>query len=77
MAVDTLGWRMHVRWDEGAQATPNGQLVFFAEFLATAGIFERWVEDCPAWAKGSFNSINHSIHSPLPPARIVVVERSG
>ena len=26
---------------------PNGQLVFFAEFLATAGIFERWVEDCP------------------------------
>ena len=47
MAVDTLGGRMHVRWDEGAQATPNGQLVFFAEFLATAGIFERWVEDCP------------------------------
>ena len=47
MAVDTLGGRMHVRWDEGAQATPNGQLVFFAEFLATAGIFEHWVEDCP------------------------------
>jgi len=47
MAVDTLGGRMHERWDEGAQATPNGQLVFFAEFLATAGIFERWVEDCP------------------------------
>ena len=47
MAVDTLGGRMHVRWDEGAQATPNGQLVFFDEFLATAGIFEHWVEDCP------------------------------
>jgi len=47
MVVDTLGGRMHVRWDEGAQATPNGQLVFFAEFLATAGIFDRWVEDCP------------------------------
>ncbi len=47
MVVDTLGGRMHVRWDEGAQATPNGQLVFFAEFLQTAGIFERWVEDCP------------------------------
>jgi len=47
MAVVTLGGRMHVRWDEGAQATPNGQLVFFAEFLATAGIFECWVEDCP------------------------------
>ena len=47
MAVDTLGGRMHVRWDQGAQATPNGQLVFFAEFLATAGIYDRWVEHCP------------------------------
>jgi hypothetical protein len=47
MAVDTLGGRMHVRWDEKATATPNGQLVFFAEFLATAGVFDRWVEDCP------------------------------
>ena len=50
MAVDTLGWRMHVRWNAGTkarEATPNGQLVFFAEFLATAGIFEHWVEDCP------------------------------
>ena len=32
--VDTLGGRMHVRWDDGAAATPHGQLVFFAEFLA-------------------------------------------
>jgi hypothetical protein len=47
MVVDTLGGRMHVRWDEGAPATPNGQLVFFAEFLATAGVFDRWVTDCP------------------------------
>jgi len=22
-------------------------LVFFAEFLATTGVFERWVSDCP------------------------------
>ena len=41
--VDTLGGRMHVRWDEGAAATPHGQLVFFAEFLAATGVFERWV----------------------------------
>lgn len=47
MVVDTLGGRMHVRWDQGAAATPNGQLVFFAEFLATAGVFDRWVETCP------------------------------
>ena len=25
--VDTLGGRMHVRWDEGAVATPHGQLL--------------------------------------------------
>jgi hypothetical protein len=38
---------MHVRWDEGAAATPHGQRVFFAEFLATMGVFERWVSECP------------------------------
>jgi hypothetical protein len=47
VVVDTLGGRMHVRWDEAAPATPNGQLVFFAEFLATTGVFERWVQECP------------------------------
>lgn len=47
MVVDTLGGRLHVHWDEGASATPNGQLVFFAEFLAAAGVFDRWVEECP------------------------------
>jgi len=47
MQVHTLGGRMHVRWDETAQATPHGQLVFFAEFLATAGLFDRWVQGCP------------------------------
>ena len=45
--VDTLGGRMHVRLDAGASATPNGQLVFFAEFLATTGVFERWVSAPP------------------------------
>jgi hypothetical protein len=47
MVVDTMGGRMHVRWDETAHATPHGQIVFFAEFLATAGVFDRWVMDCP------------------------------
>jgi hypothetical protein len=45
--VDTLGGRMHVRWDDGAAATPHGQLVFFAEFLATTGVFDCWVSECP------------------------------
>ena len=47
MVVDTMGGRVHVRWDQTAQATPHGQIVFFAEFLATAGVFDRWVQDCP------------------------------
>ncbi len=38
---------MHVRWDTGVAATPHGQLVFFAEFLAATGVFERWVSTCP------------------------------
>jgi len=45
--VDTLGGRMHVRWDRSAAATPHGQLVFFAEFLAATGVFEHWVSECP------------------------------
>ncbi|MDO9147743.1 MAG: hypothetical protein Q7U52_08775, partial [Hydrogenophaga sp.] len=45
--VDTLGERMPVRWDSGAAATPHGQLVFFAEFLAATRVFDRWVADCP------------------------------
>jgi hypothetical protein len=29
LVADTLGGRVHVRWDETAQATPHGQIVFF------------------------------------------------
>ena len=52
--VDTLGGRMHLRWNAGAAATPHGQLVFFAEFLAATGVFERWVSTCPlAYSSGN------------------------
>src|SRR5674476_525871 len=47
VTVQTMGGRMHVRWDHEAQATPHGQIVYFAEFLATAGIFDNWVKTCP------------------------------
>jgi hypothetical protein len=47
MVVQTLGGRVHVQWDDTASATPHGQLVFFAEFLATAGVFEGWVLERP------------------------------
>jgi hypothetical protein len=47
VAVQSMGGRMHVRWDDTAPATPHGQLVYFAQFLATAGIFDEWVNTCP------------------------------
>ncbi|MCD6027764.1 MAG: transposase family protein [Solimicrobium sp.] len=47
MCVVTKAGRMQVHWDKSAKATTMGQLVFFAEFLEVAGVFERWVEACP------------------------------
>jgi hypothetical protein len=46
-SVETPGGRIHIRWDYEASATPNAQLAFFAEFLATAGVYESWVDSCP------------------------------
>ena len=45
--VDTHGRRFHVEWDPQAPVTPLGQLVFFSQFLATAGLFQQWVSGCP------------------------------
>jgi hypothetical protein len=47
MAVDTPGGRIHVQWDHDANATPNAQLSFFAEFLATTGVYDAWLNSCP------------------------------
>ena len=47
MAVDTMGGRIQVHWDQTSQATPNGQLVFFAEFLQATGLYQEWLESCP------------------------------
>jgi len=47
LAFNTLGRRFHVEWDPDAAVTPLGQLVFFSQFLATAGLFRDWVQDCP------------------------------
>jgi hypothetical protein len=62
MVVDTMGGRVHVRWDETAQATPHGQIVFFAEFLATAGVFDRWVQACP---------LRYNPHKPGRPSHVL------
>lgn len=45
--VDAVGRRFHVEWDPQAPVTPLGQLVFFSQFLATAGLFRDWVGQCP------------------------------
>ena len=47
VAVDTHSRRFHVEWDPQAPVTALGQLVFFSQFLATAGLFRDWVERCP------------------------------
>jgi len=47
MSVLTPGGRIQVRWDTRENATAMGQLAFFAEFLEVAGLFERWVQQCP------------------------------
>src|SRR6185369_11373998 len=47
LALDTHGGRFHVEWDPQAPVTPLGQLVFFSQFLATAGLFRDWVQTCP------------------------------
>ena len=46
-SVETPGGRIQIRWDLEASATPNAQLAFFAEFLATTGVYELWVNSCP------------------------------
>jgi len=45
--IETLGRRIRVEWDPAAPVTPMGQLVYFAQFLATAGLFSDWVRNCP------------------------------
>ncbi|HMM53278.1 MAG TPA: transposase [Burkholderiaceae bacterium] len=47
MRVQTPGGVYSVRWDERCRATALGQLVFFAEYLETSGLFEAWRKSCP------------------------------
>lgn len=44
MAVNTIGGLIQVHWNQKSQATPNGQLVFFAEFLKATGLYEAWLK---------------------------------
>lgn len=65
--VGTLGRRMHLRWDEAAAATPHGQLVLFAEFLAATGVLERWVSRCPLSHRSGNAPDKHDVLGTLMP----------
>ena len=58
-SVETPGGRLHIRWDYEARATPNAQLAFFAEFLATTGVYEAWVKSCPLLYSSSIGGDQH------------------
>jgi hypothetical protein len=47
VTVDTFGGKVRVTWDDEAPMTPVGQVVFFIDFLKTAGLYLPWVEGCP------------------------------
>jgi hypothetical protein len=61
VGVETHGGRIQVRWDSEAATTPLGQMVFFVEFLALTGLFERWVASCPLDYQGPHRSSTRDI----------------
>ncbi|MCL5096608.1 MAG: hypothetical protein M1608_03550 [Candidatus Omnitrophica bacterium] len=47
LPIDLHGRRACAEWYPYAPVTPLGQLVYFSQFLATAGLFSEWVTYCP------------------------------
>jgi hypothetical protein len=47
LGLQSAGGQLKVRWDSSSQATAQGQMAFFIEFLVTTGLFEQWVTQCP------------------------------
>ena len=47
MVLDTLGGKLHIKFDHTGSATMLGQLPFFIEFLQTSGLYERWIKSAP------------------------------
>lgn len=45
--VQTVGGKVHVRWETDHASTPMGQLAYFIEFLTLTGLWERWKAGCP------------------------------
>jgi hypothetical protein len=52
--LQTVGGKIHVRWEPDSAATPMGQLAYFIEFLHLTGLWSRWQEACPlSYASGN------------------------
>jgi hypothetical protein len=47
LGLQSAGGQIKVRWDANGQATAQGQMAFFIEFLIATGLFDQWVKDCP------------------------------
>jgi hypothetical protein len=54
--IDTPGGRYFAEFDDGAPVTREGQLIFFAQFLHTAGLWERFVRGTPLAYTGNRGS---------------------
>lgn len=54
--VDTPGGRYFAEFDDEAPVTREGQLVFFAQFLHTAGLWERFLTRAPLRYEGNRGS---------------------
>ena len=44
MVLDTIGGKLHRKFDHAGGTTMLGQLAFFIEFLQTNGLCERWIK---------------------------------
>ncbi|MGZ8485946.1 MAG: hypothetical protein ACXW6R_18765, partial [Candidatus Binatia bacterium] len=47
LGLETASGPVKVRWDGKRQATAQGQMAFFIEFLSATGLFDQWVRDSP------------------------------
>jgi hypothetical protein len=54
--VDTPGGRYYAELDLDAPVTREGQLIFFAQFLQTGGLWERLLKGCPLRYEGNRTS---------------------
>jgi hypothetical protein len=47
IGLDTYAGKVQVQWEPDGAVSALGQMIFFIQFLKTAGVFESWVEESP------------------------------